>query len=97
MRFLKIILALYLIVVAGITVIGAVYSIGKTLPPVTVIEALVGILLIVPLFILGFIVIRYNGGSTNKEYEKKLESLITKVEKVADRLEGEPNNKSEEF
>jgi len=92
MRLLKIILALYLIVVAGYFVVSSVISIGETLPTVTVIEALVAILLTVPLFILGYIVIRYDVESKNKEYEKKIESLLEKVDNATIKIEQKLNN-----
>ena len=92
MRLLKIILALYLIVVAGYFVVSSVISIGETLPTVTVIEALVDVLLTVPLFILGYIVIRYDVESKNKEYEKKIESLLEKVDNATTKIEQKLNN-----
>jgi len=92
MRLLKIILALYLIVMAGFIVVSSVISIGETLPPVKILEALVVVLLTVPLFILGYIVIRYDGGTKNNEYEKKLESLLEKVDNATTKIEQKLNN-----
>jgi len=77
---------------AGFIVVSSVISIGETLPPVKILEALVVVLLTVPLFILGYIVIRYDGGTKNNEYEKKLESLLEKVDNATTKIEQKLNN-----
>lgn len=58
MRVLMIVLAIYLIVFAGFIVASSVLAIGETIPPLRAVEALLGILLTVPLFILGVLVIK---------------------------------------
>ena len=88
MRALKIVLSLYIIGAAGFVVISSILSIGEPLQPPTTLDVLITILLTIPLFILGVIVIRFNGGRKNKEVvSTDLEGPKKKVENAAKRIE----------
>ena len=72
MRRLNIVLSLYLIWAAFFVVTSSIRSIailstGKLVQPPTTLDFLITIFLTIPLFILGVIVIRFNGVRTNKK------------------------------
>ena len=96
MRTLIMILALYLIVICGFFVVGAIVSVGDTIEPLKALDALVAILITVPLFIFSVLVIRSDLGSKNKEIDKKFGRIMERAENVEKRLEELERNKTEE-